>query len=359
MGKVYITTHHRVINFGGVLQAYALQAFLGIVGHDSELVLIKNKKMKKKATGIKGQIYKMLQFGYKTLHFYEIKQCKKNFNRFFEKYHKTTREYSNMEDLRNNPPTDGIYLSGSDQVFNPLNDKPHFFLQFGPKEIKRVSYAASVSVKSVPKSREAEFENALSGFDAVSIRESYSKELVEKYCKKDVNVHIDPSYLLNTEDWKKVSDDKIASKLKKPYILVYALYKPKWLNGYLQKLKKETGYDIVLVSYGNCLFLKSDKYVKSAGPAEFLGLIENAAMVVSSSYHGCVFSSIFRKPFYAIVNPDSPARIMSMLELFGLEERVLNTEKSVDLNVDYTKFEARLKEEQKRSEIYLKKVLEG
>ena len=358
---IYVATHHRVENFGATLQAYGLQQYLETIGYENELILLKEDRIKKRHCVKKPHLlaYDSFQKVYKYLHKKEIRRGKRRFKDFCEKYHKTTREYVGVDDLLKNPPLGGIYLSGSDQVFNPLNNKPHFFLQFGPQEIRRISYAASVGVDKIPTSKEEEFRKNLGAFDHISIREENSKELVEKFYGNNVDVNIDPSYLLDKEKWEEISDNSIARTLKKPYILVYVIYKSKWLSPYLKRLRKETKCDIVLISYGSYIPVYHNHYVMDAGPKEFLGLVRNAKMVISSSYHGNVFSTIFQKPFYALVNPDAQSRIMSMLELFGLDDRILTKDTKVDFNLDYSQFEERLIDEINRSKAYFKKALEG
>ncbi len=355
---IYIATHHRVINFGAVLQSYALQQYLNSLGYENKLILVDKKNIVRKQKNIPRLIYKKFQNIYKKIYRKDIEKCEKNFNDFFENYHKTTRMYKDYDELKQNPPTDGMYLSGSDQVFNPLNDMPHFFLKFGAPEIKRISYAASVGINDIPQSHKDSFRESLAGFDAISIREEYSKELVKKYYNGDVNVHVDPSYLIQKSEWKKIANNNSTKKLKKPYILVYAIYRPKWLSKYLKKIKHELKCDIVLVSYGSFVPLYHDYYVKDAGPREFLDLVDNAKMIISSSYHGNVFATIFKKPFYAVVNPDSPARIMSMLELFNLKDRVLTPDTKINLDIDYRYMENKLSEEIERTREYLKKAVE-
>lgn len=356
---IYITTHHRAINFGAALQSYALQNTLKGMGYDSRLILLQEEKKKMKKIGFKGRILGVLQGLYKVSRKKEIKTGLKNFSFFCEKYHKTTEIYESFEALQKNPPKGDVYISGSDQVFNPVSLNPAFFLQFGEKDVKRISYAASVSVKEVPKEKEEAFQSYLECFDRVSIREKMSVPLVEEYYKKSVKVHVDPSYLVLEEKWKELSVESKKKPLKKPYILVYVLYRPSWLNAYLKKLKKETGYDIVTIQYSSYRNLYSTKTVRDAGPLEFLNLIRGAEMVISSSYHGCVFSTIFRKPFYAVVNPASPARIRSMLELFHLEDREISKETKADFKIDYSCFEEILPGEQTRAKEYLKEAIEG
>lgn len=356
---IYITTHHHVLNFGATLQSYALQETLQTMGHDSRLILLRDEREKKPPKALKKRVRYYFQKLYRFLHRRAVLKGEETFNTFFLKYHKTTPQYESFAALKKNPPKGEVYLSGSDQVFNPAGIEPVFFLQFGDKDTKRISYAGSVSVQNVPENAKEVFRRYLADFDRLSIRESESLPLISAYYDKNVEVHVDPSYLLAKEEWEKLCADSERKPFKKPYILVYVLYRPLWLNDYLKKLHKETGYEIVTVQYDMYRRIYGTKTVRDAGPLDFVNLIRGAEMVIASSYHGCVFSTIFRKPFYAVVNPKSPARIRSMLKLFRLTDRELSEETTADFNVDYTYFEEALPKEIARAKKYLKEAIEG
>ena len=96
-----------------------------------------------------------------------------------------------------------------------------------------------------------------------------------------------------------------------------------------------------------------------AGPCEFLDLVYNASAIISSSFHGCVFATIFRKPFYAIANPAAPARIESLLEVFHLEDRMMNAPREMDFNIDYEYMERKLVDEVEKARDYLISSITG
>ncbi len=356
---IYITTHHHVMNFGAELQAYALQNTLDSMGYDSRFIWLKGGPKPRSRTGLAGKAYDCMRVVCRRMNKKEIKAAEENFNAFCKTYHRTAAQYESFTALKEKPPKANVYISGSDQVFNPVHLNPEFFLQFGEKKVKRISYAGSVAVNDVPPEKKEKFREYLSCFDRLSIRESASEGLIKEYYDKPVAVHVDPSFLVEKSHWEKLCSQSMRKRLKKPYILVYTLYRPVWLNEYLKRLKKELGYEIVTLQFDTYRNLYSTKTVRSAGPREFLELVKNAEMVLSSSYHGCVFSAIFRKPFYAIVNPNSPARIQSMLKLFRLEDRILTPETKVDFDMDYNFFEETLPKETEKAKKYLKEAIEG
>ena len=359
--KGLITTYHNSINFGAALQSYALQQTLTKIGVENKLLLMESKKKKTKYN-VKNFVKSRLNGLYNLVHAKKIAVGQKRFLDFFENWHNSTDKYKSFDELLKNPPKADAYISGSDQVFNPISLNPAFFLQFGDKETKRISYAASLGVKKIPEGKKEEFKRFVDVFDKISLREKMAVEEFEKVTGITPEVNIDPSFLLSKDEWKSVESDLCAKEIKKPYILVYAIYNPKWLSKTLFDLNKKTGYEIVLVSYKGFPTIYHNKCVMTAGPREFLGLIQNAKMVISSSFHGNVFAMIYKKPFYAVVNPDAPDRIMSLLKLFRMEERQIKpTDKAEEMNfsIDYAGFDKILEAETKRSEDYLKNTLFG
>ena len=347
---IYIATYHSDINYGAALQSYALQTYLKKLGYDSEFIDIKYSR-KTQAKDLRS----CLNGVYNKLNSRAIYEGRKNFYDFFADNHKVTRVYNGYEDLVNNPPEGRVYISGSDQVFNPYASHPEFFLNYGDRETRRISYAASIGVNQIPADKKDEFYKKLQAFDAISLREESSAVFLKGHYNGKININIDPSMLIDKYEWNSVRHEY---KMDKPYILVYAIYKPKWLGRKLFEIHKKTKLDVVLLSYGGIRPIYRNKTIFDAGPAEFLSLVDNAEMVISSSYHGCVFSAIYEKPFYAVVNPQSPDRITSFLKLFDLESRVLNMDTIINFSVNYSNFQNRLNEERARSKDYLLQNIE-
>ena len=112
------------------------------------------------------------------------------------------------------------------------------------------------------------------------------------------------------------------------------------------------------MSYGQIKKVYHNRIINDAGPSEFLDLVANAQMIVSSSFHGILFSCIYKKPFYALADPEKPDRINNFLELFGLTNRQLLTDTELDFDVDYSCFERQVIRERERSKEYLSGALE-
>ena len=249
--------------------------------------------------------------------------------------------------MSENPPEADLYITGSDQVWNPLKIDDAYFLRFVPEHGIRASYAASMGISYIPEGSEQLFREYVEDMDYVSVRESTAKNLIEKYTYAQANVHIDPVLLLTQEHWKKIG-----------FILCYILYRPQWLNQWLKKLHKATGMDIVAVTTDAYRNLYYNRVIRDAGPLDLLGLIRDAQFVVSSSFHGVALSIAMRKPFYAVVNPNAPSRIGDLLHSLQLNDRVIDeTDKASIRDIDYTLAEKLLEELKGEAFKYLKFLL--
>lgn len=265
----------------------------------------------------------------------------------------------NVNNLRDIIEEYDYFITGSDQVWNPYNTYlKENFLMFAPKE-KRISYAASISAPDIPTNKIDIYKEGLAGMYSLSLREQAGAELVKKISGRDAEVHVDPTLLLSPQEWDEVSRAPAWYNGKK-YILTYFLGKrPDFA---IQKIAEETRLSIVN--------LLDDKvyahYV--TGVDEFLWAVKHASLMYTDSFHGTVFSILYRTPFIVcdrvenIVMEKMGSRIDTLLNLFGLENRRGTKENGYIISSpidapDWSKVDAVLKYERKRSAEYLKKVL--
>ena len=135
---------------------------------------------------------------------------------------------------------------------------------------------------------------------------------------------LDPTLLLNPEDWNKVAAEP---DIKKPYILLYVLMHSAYITKLAYYISRKTGYSIVRIARGNIRegIECKVKNLYDAGPSEFLGLFKNASFVLTSSFHGTAFSINYNKPFYSVVRKGGSvnSRIINILKRMHLESRML------------------------------------
>ena len=226
-----------------------------------------------------------------------------------------------VNDLRDVADEYAYFVTGSDQVWNPyfpyedsLKDN---FLLFAPSE-KRLSYAASISAPDVPQNRKELYKNGFDGMRSLSLREQAGADLVQQISGRKAEVHVDPTLLLKTEEWDKVSRIPAWYHGEK-YILTYFLGdRP---DAVIQKMAKDAGLSVVNL-------LDDDVYEHYVtGVDEFIWAIKHASLVYTDSFHGTVFSILYRTPFVVCnrlgdsVTEKMGSRIDSLLGLFGLEDR--------------------------------------
>ena len=218
--KLGILTFHRATNYGAILQSYALNKYLLDRNMDTEIIDYRDNKVDneykifyKKSSlrrKIRGLVY--LPITYKK---------NKKFEKFRNSYIRISKEKYNPQNIINSNNKYDFFITGSDQVFNYklTNFDKNYFLNFTNDTNKKLSYAASLGMDKIPEDKEKEYSKLLSDFKRISIREVQNKKLVEKITNKEVSINIDPTFLIDRDQWKKIA---ILPK-EKDYILIFTM----------------------------------------------------------------------------------------------------------------------------------------
>ena len=252
-----------------------------------------------------------------------------------------------------------FFVVGSDQVWNPyFGDLSTNFLQFAPKG-KRISYAASIACSTIPSELQDTYHQGLLGMRSISMREQDGADIVRRLTRRDVSVHIDPTLYLSSDAWDGVS--RIPSWYHgKPYLLTYFL-------GPMPKEVRRIA-DALNLPLVNLLDPKVYAHYVT-GVDEFIWAVKHAELIYTDSFHGTVFSIIYRRPFVVCDRlPMSPkdlaggkmsSRIDTVLHYFHLERRRGTKENTyaVDdpLYVDYAGAEDVFIRERARVDQYFEK----
>lgn len=318
--KILISTfNNSKNNYGAVFQAHGLSVFVKKMGYDPCFLSVEDRgnAHSKRKTSLKMKI-KTLASKLLSL---SAKKAKEERTKKFVEFYKWSQNqlcYDTTQDVLKSPPEADCYLSGSDQVWNPIAMKQELFMTFAPQDKPLVSYAASMGNEKVPQENKELFAEWINRYDRISVREDTMKEVLEEYTDKPIVQNIDPVFLLEKEEWQNLA--KPYKKLKyDKYILAYIIDWDKNNNQKLINLKKQTGLPIVLVSLGGLKTNYANQMVIDASPQEFLYLLNNAEMVVASSFHGVALSIVHNKPFIAVPDKTKGNRIKSMLRHFNLE----------------------------------------
>lgn len=333
---------HKVINFGSALQACALLKKVRDMGYEAELIDYKYPTAIHKVGQNKFQeaIKQMIHFVLSAIvGFPTIRQVNRYKAFWKEQFVLSSKRFRNEIDIQLNPPLYDVYMTGSDQVWNSLFTKKDgsFLLSFAPEGAKKVSYASSMALNYFPEQYEYLFKKYLPQYSCISVREESGVRLAKKYATCDVKMVCDPALLLTEKEWRTIA--KGAHKYTtEPYILVYILaysFDPFPEVDYIvDKVQNEMGLHVIYLDAGKRDYFKpNSQVVKDAGPKEFVDLFLNAEFVISSSFHGTVFSINFSKPFLSIISDNNPdTRITSLLKRVNCEKNgILYNEKCFDI----------------------------
>lgn len=331
-------------NFGNRLQNYALERVLEKLGASPETLFLNEKDSKAKRL-LKNLIRNTVIL-FKSDKFIRY-QRRKKFNEFNKKYiHKSKYTLENVNS-KNTTLYDYV-VCGSDQIWNYSYSfiNKNFFASDIPKD-RKISYAASFGVDSVPESHSKNFSKWIADFKAVSVRENKGSEIVCNLTGRRAEVVLDPTLMLSKNEWLEIEEK---SDIKKPYILLYFLGELSEENSKtIKKWATDNGKEII--SIGNNSIMS---------PSEFIGMINGSSLVITDSFHACVFSVIMQVPFVVCDRKDEhmkmSSRIDTLLSLLQLEERRMDKVKNV-FDVDFSQTEGIINREQEKSYKFLKEAL--
>lgn len=350
MLKVAIITFHRAINYGAVLQTYALSKYLKESGYDVKVLDYRSEAIESSyKVRLKPNMNSLKQM--LLLPFSEKK--KRKFYEFIEKNIPHTRPLYTVEDLREEAHNFDFIVTGSDQVWNSqwtAGDNA-FLLNFC-EDAQKVSYAASIGKSSVSAEEEERLKKHLMNFRAISVREKTGKSLLDSLIQKDVFVNCDPVALLSKEEWEQTAD----VPEEKNYVLVYMLVKSDSLMNVAVEYGKKNGKQVILIN-DNIRKQYSVSYKRYISPEQFVGLFCKADCVFTNSFHGTMFSIIFEKEVHVELQKYKGApnsRFVDLLTQVGMEDCVFEGGQIDEhyIKPQYASVKAKLKQMQNETKEY-------
>lgn len=366
MKKIGILTFHRAINYGAVLQAYALKRQIEKIGHHAQIINYKNETIEKMYSvksffACKGLKNKIRHFLYSK----NSKEKIKAFTNFRQEYLGCNDEQTfNRDNITDTLNLFDCFITGSDQVWNPDAHGMDltYYLDFVSDSNKKFSYAASFGGDKIPEEYKEGVKKSLESFAVCSVRETQGVSIIKKLINDmETRVDIDPVFLLSKEEWQSTFNIK---KQTKKYVLVYSLT--------FSNLQKQITIDLYNKGYSVVMIGRPRKnpfpfpcqFIATAGPERFMELISNASYVVTNSFHGTAFSIIFNIPMsIELYKGDSSkvnARLQNVVEIFGLTDRIVDCmDDYLGLNVDinWDKVNELLRKEQDNSNRYINEVI--
>ena len=230
MKKVGIITVHGYHNYGNRLQAYAVQKIIEDLGFDVVTIKTKTSLTNIKPTKLQSlynnrhNLFNKIVSKISNLKYKELSNKRlKRFETFTSKHIKETSFYISNNAVPNTIDDNyDFFVTGSDQVWNPvLKGTDIEFLQFASQQ-KRVAFSASIGTSFIPEERQAYYKKALNDMHSISVRENEAKDIVKQLTgRKDIEVLVDPTMLLSKEEWLDITTSSMLQS--SPYILVYFL----------------------------------------------------------------------------------------------------------------------------------------
>lgn len=349
-------------NYGALLQAYALKTCFENRGCSVSVLnyclesTMQTYEIYPKITGKVSFIRFLKAFPVRK----ETQKSVQRFLLFRQERLNLTREYQNYAELEANAPDADIYVTGSDQVWNPkINFDRAYYLQFGRKDAVRASYAASIGLSQIPKEYEKELVDRIKQIPFRSVRESIAQKILQHHGISS-NVHVDPTILLDKHDYDQLA---VSPSVQKPYVLLYLLIMPDNVKEYLDELRKLYP-NFVFVNIPGNTYTKpiGDVQIRDIGPCEFLGLIRNAEAVLTTSFHGTVFSLIYQKQFMSVLPHGTGSRISELLEKVDLEKRIAfggDDVKRIQDTIDYEKVDTKIEMLRQTAFNYIDRIVAG
>ena len=372
--KIGILTLPLHTNYGGLLQAYALQTVLERMEHNAVVLDTPNKKEILKCgyllTIIKRCINKVLfRKGKKILY-------EQWYNKTYPIISKNTQPFIDknihrfeIADLKLLPKKKfDVFVVGSDQVWRPIYFKmaydteiKHAFLDFAREwNVKRIAYAVSFGTDKweYTENETNLCSQLLQKFNAVSTRENSGVELCRKHLGVEAVQVVDPTMLLDKNDYIALFA-ATGTPVSKGNLLCYILDESKEkldIIDYVAKTKELKPFKVNSKVGDSTLPL--EKRIQPPVESWLRGFYD-AEYVVTDSFHACVFSIIFQKPFIVIGNKKRGlARFQSLLEIFGLEDCIAQDLESVKLaDIDWDRVSSILQHKREEAITYLSNAL--
>lgn len=356
--KTITVTLHRAYNYGAVLQAYALQKVQESLGYDNKLLNYYEKPSlfvkcfsKNPVRFVKNMVMNIIIL----FHLPKVKKFASQFDDFRKNHLIETKRYESIGQIQANPPVADCYITGSDQVWNFDRKFNVFrFLEFGDEAIAKYSYAASLSCYSFSWKEKSYIKERLKRFEKISVRENTISDYINSFTEIKCQRNLDPVFLLDKEEWERFAKKP---RIEEPYILCYAVIGNKELQNIINQIKKTTHLPVVLLQTTAIRQIKADMYIFDADPQEFLGLIQKAEFIVTTSFHGTALSIIFEKNFHTVIKSVLSERMTDLLNLLQLSNRVIGNASELSIDpIDYSQARNIMAAEKKIAIAYLESM---
>lgn len=377
--RIGIVTHPAYINYGGILQAYALQTTLEKLGHEvwkiEKPYVYPHMSKAHRVFSICKRVVMKYFFQKDVIIDIDAYACKKT-REAMQNTRKFAENHLNIKISENMSQYSDFFdclIAGSDQVwryYGNVADLYHYYLDFAVDwNVKRIGYAVSFGNDTLdyPDNILTECKKLAAKFDMVTVREKSGVDVCKKYLHIDARQILDPTMLLTLHEYTelfKCDNEGNETKTKdNKQLACYILDNNNEKQTVIAKVADNYGLNVKYISAQPEKDNEYFDWLVQPSVESWLQNISEAEYVVTDSFHGCVFSILFNKPFVAIVNKQrGEDRFVSLLSLFDLNDRLVkgdNVEISKLHPIDWTIVNEKLKILREESLNYLSKYLQN
>jgi hypothetical protein len=374
--RIGILTFHFGMNYGAVLQCYALQHYLKLQGYEVEIInfnpINNNDQKKTLYTILKKSIKSWIKNCWRLLLHPYIYYCginqKKKFQHFRHHRLNQTRPYR-FDELKYIEKEFEAIIVGSDQIWNKSQHShgAYFLSPFTSFKGLRISYSPCCAVNSIEDNNSTFLANSLKAFDALSVRNKETFQFVKGLAAIEAPIVIDPVMLVEFDELIGVNPKKT---IDKSYILAYVLGSEidgghkKTIDQIKKKHGKKPVYSIILSGNKPHIFSWADKTLSNVSVKDWLRLLYHAGFIYTDSFHGVLFALKFKKEFLAYYKEKTrSSRFIHLIDRYQLSEHIVDSyetalqKKSFHKSVDYENLMPLIEQDIDRSKQYLHNAL--
>ena len=358
-----IVTFHSAHNYGSVLQSYAMVKTMCRLGLDAELIDFRHPHTTDMYEWRLWTRYKNWRWNVKDFFLRGLcgigKKREKVFKDFIDRQLPKSARVSSRTDI--DAKKYDVLVCGSDQIWNKVStgeNDPIYFLDFGDTR-RKFSYAASAGSSPFPEKDYAKYKTYLSHLQSIGVREEWLRNYLEHEFGLQAEVNPDPTLLLDKEEWAAIEVPYAGLPAK--YLLVYTLAKATLTLAFAQRMAEKLGLPVVQICNSREWKGKAkpgaDYNLMDASPQQFLWLFHHAEFVVSNTFHGNMFSVIFRKDFVHYDVNGNDSRITTLHTAIGLHRSrmIKHPEEMESSHIDYARVEENIKAYAHKGLAFIKK----
>lgn len=365
-----IITMHCPLNYGAVLQTYALQRTLedmklsvSVIDYNPYYIVYDQSLMFTGDGSFSHNIF--TRWAYRIIKGPVKFRRKRLFDNFRRKELHLTARYENYQQIVDAKIKADFFFCGSDQIWNSINESckdPAYFLSFVADKSKRNSYAASGNLNPPytvdVKKHTIPMINELS---RVSMREDVTIANIQPYINKKIEHVCDPVFLLKADEWLKLANKATSFEKNCPFVLIYPM--GGGVENVIQKgfeLAKKVNLPLYCITASQRRDKRINKFF-NVSPYTFIKLVNQCDYLVTNSFHGTAFGIIFEKRFWSCVAEGANQRLSSLLDLCGLSSRMISSDfvfHDCESCIDYTKSRNKLNDFILKSKNYLLSIVD-